>query len=135
MSTVPLIHREVLVDADPGTAFEVFTARIAHWWPVAEHSVYGAGAKSPFREDDNTDRPVSYYGATKKANELMAPVHNRMPVILHPGNFDRWLDRGETDRPPLDLLRPFPADEMEAHEANKAVGNVRNNGPEMLNSA
>ena len=72
---------------------------------------------------------------TTEANELMAPVHNRMPVILHPSNFDRWLDRGETDRPPLDLLRPFPADEMESHEANKAVGNVRNNGPEMLNSA
>jgi UDP-glucuronate 4-epimerase len=34
--------------------------------------VYGAGAKPPFHEDDNTDRPVSYYGATKKANELMA---------------------------------------------------------------
>jgi putative SOS response-associated peptidase YedK len=69
---------------------------------------------------------------TTDANELMAPVHNRMPVILHPSNFDRWLDRGETDRPPLDLLRPFPADEMEAHEANQGVGNVRNNGPELL---
>jgi UDP-glucuronate 4-epimerase len=39
---------------------------------ASSSSVYGAGAKSPFREDDNTDRPVSYYGATKKANELMA---------------------------------------------------------------
>jgi UDP-glucuronate 4-epimerase len=39
---------------------------------ASSSSVYGAGAKAPFREDDNTDRPVSYYGATKKANELMA---------------------------------------------------------------
>ena len=39
---------------------------------ASSSSVYGAGAKSPFREDDNTDQPVSYYGATKKANELMA---------------------------------------------------------------
>jgi UDP-glucuronate 4-epimerase len=39
---------------------------------ASSSSVYGAGAKPPFREDDNTDRPVSYYGATKKANELMA---------------------------------------------------------------
>jgi UDP-glucuronate 4-epimerase len=45
---------------------------------ASSSSVYGAGAKSPFREDDNTDQPVSYYGATKKANELMAHsyVHN-----------------------------------------------------------
>jgi UDP-glucuronate 4-epimerase len=45
---------------------------------ASSSSVYGAGAKSPFREDDNTDHPVSYYGATKKANELMAQsyAHN-----------------------------------------------------------
>ncbi len=39
---------------------------------ASSSSVYGAGAKSPYREDDNTDQPISYYGATKKANELMA---------------------------------------------------------------
>jgi UDP-glucuronate 4-epimerase len=39
---------------------------------ASSSSVYGAGAQPPFREDDNTDQPVSYYGATKKANELMA---------------------------------------------------------------
>ncbi len=39
---------------------------------ASSSSVYGAGAKAPFREDDNTDQPISYYGATKKANELMA---------------------------------------------------------------
>jgi putative SOS response-associated peptidase YedK len=36
---------------------------------------------------------------------------------------------------PTDLLRPFPADEMKAQEANKDVGNVRNNSAELLNSA
>jgi UDP-glucuronate 4-epimerase len=39
---------------------------------ASSSSVYGAGAKPPFRESDNTDQPISYYGATKKANELMA---------------------------------------------------------------
>ncbi len=42
---------------------------------ASSSSVYGAGAKPPFREDDNTDQPVSYYGATKKANELMAHAY------------------------------------------------------------
>ena len=36
---------------------------------------------------------------------------------------------------PIDLLRPFPADEMKAKEAHKDVGNVRNNQAELLNSA
>jgi UDP-glucuronate 4-epimerase len=39
---------------------------------ASSSSVYGAGAKVPFHESDNTDRPISFYGATKKSNELMA---------------------------------------------------------------
>jgi UDP-glucuronate 4-epimerase len=39
---------------------------------ASSSSVYGAGATVPFRENDATDRPISFYGATKKSNELMA---------------------------------------------------------------
>lgn len=42
---------------------------------ASSSSVYGAGAKPPFREDDDTEQPVSYYGATKKANEIMARAY------------------------------------------------------------
>ncbi len=48
MSTVPPIRREVLVDAGPETAFDVFTADIGRWWPVAGHSVHGAGGTVAF---------------------------------------------------------------------------------------
>jgi len=64
----------------------------------------------------------------------MMPIHNRMPVILHEGDFNRWLERGEAHQPPIDLLRPFPAVEMEAFEVSKDVGNVRNNSADLLNS-
>jgi UDP-glucuronate 4-epimerase len=39
---------------------------------ASSSSVYGSGAKVPFSEGDNTDQPISFYGATKKSNELMA---------------------------------------------------------------
>jgi putative SOS response-associated peptidase YedK len=71
---------------------------------------------------------------TTDANELMMPVHNRMPVILHESDFNRWLEREETHQPPVDLLRPFPADEMETFEVSKDVGNVKNNSAELLDS-
>jgi putative SOS response-associated peptidase YedK len=58
-----------------------------------------------------------------------------MPVILHSRDYDRWLDREETERLPLDLLKPYESEEMEMYEANPKVGNVRNNGPEMLKKA
>ncbi len=77
----------------------------------------------------------SFAIVTTDANELMSRVHPRMPVILHPRDYDRWLDREETERLPLDLLRPFESEEMEMYEANPKVGNIRNNGPEMLRAA
>jgi len=56
VSTVPPVRREVLVDADPQTAFEVFTARIGRWWPLAELSVYGAGATVAFDDGQIVER-------------------------------------------------------------------------------
>ena len=58
-----------------------------------------------------------------------------MPVILHPRDYDRWLDREETELLPFDLLRPFESEAMEMREANPKVNNVRNNGPELLQQA
>ncbi len=46
--------------------------RPKHMVFASSSSVYGASAKAPFSEDQMTDQPVSFYGATKKANELMA---------------------------------------------------------------
>lgn len=77
----------------------------------------------------------SFSIVTTEANELMSSVHTRMPCILHPRDYDLWLSREITEQPPIDLLRPYESDGMEMTPANPLVGNVRNNGPEMLNSA
>jgi putative SOS response-associated peptidase YedK len=69
---------------------------------------------------------------TTDPNELMEPIHNRMPVILEPRDYFRWLSPGDPARPPVDLLRPFPAEKMLAWPVSGRVGNVRNNNPELL---
>ena len=72
---------------------------------------------------------------TTEANEIMSSIHTRMPVILRRRDWAEWLDR-DSERPaPLHLLRPFDSDEMRTDCCNPAVGNVRNNGPEMLNTS
>ena len=77
----------------------------------------------------------SFSIVTTSANELMASVHTRMPVILHQRDYDRWLSREITEQPPINLMRPFESEDMNVNPANPLVGNVKNNGPEMLNSA
>ena len=52
---------------------------------------------------------------TTEANELAATVHARMPVILKPADYDRWLNRIDRGHLPIELLRPYDAAEMEAH--------------------
>jgi len=71
---------------------------------------------------------------TTDPNQLMEPVHNRMPVILEPKDYDRWLAPGDPARPPVDLLRPYPAERMKAWPVSDRVGNVRNNAPDLLDA-
>jgi putative SOS response-associated peptidase YedK len=74
----------------------------------------------------------TYTVVTTDPNELLEPIHNRMPVILAPKDYQRWLEPGEPTHPPIDLLRPYPAEEMKAWKVGSAVGNVRNNTPELI---
>ena len=76
----------------------------------------------------------SFSIVTTEANELLSRIHPRMPVILRSQDYDRWLDR-EAEQLPVDLLRPYESEEMEMYEANTKVGNIRNNGPEMMRAA
>ena len=72
---------------------------------------------------------------TTEANETMSTIHTRMPAILPERDWQEWLDRDDARQPPVHLLRPYDSDEMTLAPCNRGVGNVRNNGPEMLNSA
>ena len=68
---------------------------------------------------------------TTEPNELMAPIHNRMPVIVAAENYRRWLDEGDV----ADLLRSYDAEKMEAFAVSTRVNNVRNDGPELVEAA
>ena len=83
-----------------------------------------------------TGEPLqSFTIITTDPNELMEPLHDRMPVIVAPRDYTRWLTPGDPERPPTDLLRPFPAEEMQAWPVSGRVGNVRNDDPGLLEAA
>jgi putative SOS response-associated peptidase YedK len=64
---------------------------------------------------------------TTDANDLMMPIHERMPVIIPHGEFDLWLDPGEHDEKKLSgLLRPFDSKTMTAYPINTQVKNPKN---------
>lgn len=70
---------------------------------------------------------------TTTANELVKPLHERMPVILAPEQYARWLDPELRDPALLrELLVPYPAGLLVAYPVSKAVNRVSNDGPELI---
>jgi putative SOS response-associated peptidase YedK len=67
---------------------------------------------------------------TTEANELLQHVHDRMPVILAPGDYDRWLDVDEKD--PADLIRPFASAVMLAYPVSARVSSPKNDDPGLI---
>ncbi|PSP57106.1 DUF159 family protein [Halobacteriales archaeon QS_1_67_19] len=68
---------------------------------------------------------------TTDPNDVVAPIHHRMPVILSPDEESRWL--GESDADALaDLLDPYPATKLRAYPVSAAINDPENDGPELI---
>ncbi len=93
-----------------------------------------AGLWSVWRGPDGEQPPLrSLTIVTTSPNATMAPIHDRMPVVLPEDAWARWLDPDDHDVEGLGgLLVPAPDDLLHVHPVGDAVGNVRNNGPELL---
>ena len=65
---------------------------------------------------------------TGEPNELVAHIHNRMPIILPPETHEQWLS-GESGK---EILRPFAAKEMTARPISKRINKPENNDPSVL---
>lgn len=70
---------------------------------------------------------------TTEANEILRPVHDRMPVIVHPEDYSLWLEGDERERILLmELLRPYPAEEMAGYPVSLLVNSPNNRGAELI---
>lgn len=70
---------------------------------------------------------------TTEANDVLKPVHDRMPVILKAADYDEWLDTKEANTDKLQkLLAPYPPDEMSSHAVSRAVNSPTLDSPELI---
>ncbi|MEY2421317.1 MAG: hypothetical protein QOI95_1384 [Acidimicrobiaceae bacterium] len=88
----------------------------------------------PTEDVDRTTDPLrSCTIITGQPNEKIAPIHDRMPVMLPPSAWDEWLDPENADLETLGkLLVPAPASLLELHPVSRAVSNVRENGARLI---
>ena len=73
-------------------------------------------------------RIESYCVVTVEANELVAPIHDRMPLILDDAGARLWMDPGASPADVEALLKPFPAGQMETYPVNTLVSSPKTEG-------
>lgn len=132
-------HRRMLV---PTTGFYEWRQTGV---PAGETGKTGAGSKQPYFIRPSATVLMAFAGIwetflgadgseidtaaiiTVPANGLMRQLHDRMPAIVHPKDFDRWLDcRGTSVADALSLVPPVPDDYLEAFPVSTRVNSVRN---------
>ena len=114
-----------------------------------QHGVPKGGKKQPFRIRRRDGQPFAFAGlweswkgpkggpalehpletatiVTTDANGVLKPLHDRMPVILAPEDYDAWLDPETPKEAAEALLRPCPEDWLEAYPVSTRVNSVRN---------
>jgi putative SOS response-associated peptidase YedK len=111
----------------------------------------GSGSRQPYHVSLSDRAPFGFAGLwerwrgksgervesctilTTVANERLCAVHDRMPVILHPSNFDLWLDPDVRDAKRLrPLLRPWPSASLALRRVSRRVNDVRHDDPSLL---
>jgi putative SOS response-associated peptidase YedK len=114
-------------------------------------AIRGAKAKQPFAIAMKSGKPFALAGIwenwqkpgseewvrtfaviTTTANDLVADIHDRMPVIIPPEAYDRWLSSIEPD--PHDLLAPFPAELLTIWPISPRVNKPDNDDPAILDA-
>lgn len=86
-----------------------------------------------FWEPEDEDIPDSYTILTTEPNDLVAPIHHRMPVILTQKTMKPWLGTSPlSDSDYREITRPIDADEMQSRPVNRYVNNSRHDGPQCL---
>jgi putative SOS response-associated peptidase YedK len=127
-------HQRCLV---PASGFYEWKAtasgKVPHYITLKATELFAFAGLYEVAKDKDGNEVTTYTIITTAPNELMAPIHSRMPAILHQEDEAFWLNPDNVETRELErLLLPYPEDEMQAWPVSKAVNNPRNDGEELI---
>lgn len=130
----PFRRRRCLVPADWFYEWPVVDGeKQARAFSLKDDSPFAfAGIWDRWKDKESGENLESFAIVTTDPSEWMAKYHDRMGLILKPKDYQRWLEEGEEHTPPIDLLRPYPEEEMKSCRVSDEVGNTRNNWAELI---
>ncbi|MEZ6041474.1 MAG: SOS response-associated peptidase [Planctomycetaceae bacterium] len=90
----------------------------------SSHGMSSTGGNNPNGETDSM--LISCTILTTQANDDVRPLHDRMPVILQPHQYECWLNEDSSNQQRLDLLQPLPNGSMSRRAVSTAINKVGN---------
>ncbi|MBF2029713.1 MAG: SOS response-associated peptidase [Oscillatoriales cyanobacterium C42_A2020_001] len=104
-----------------------------YYFQLENHSLFGFAGLWEHWESPAGELLETCTILTTEANEVLRPIHDRMPVILHPDDYDTWLDPTLNTSAKLQpLLRPYPVDEMQAYPVSPLVNKADCDRPDCI---
>jgi putative SOS response-associated peptidase YedK len=134
MFRTAILRRRCLIPADGFYEWQQRTAGKQPWHVgMLDGSLFAFAGIWDYWAKEGAEPVVSCAIVVTDANELMARIHDRMPVIVAADDYSRWLDP-ELHNPVeiRTMLTPYPADEMKAYPISTLVNNAKNEGPELI---
>lgn len=126
-----LRERRCLVPADWFYEWKALpSGKMPHVVQLASREPFFIGGLWDTWHYGQADALTTFTVLTCPANELVATIHDRMPLIVAAQDAARWLDRSEPDV--SDLLQPFPAEEMTAYPVSTRVNSADNDDPSLI---
>ena len=140
VSQKPAFHeafkqRRCLVIADGFYEWKRSPGKQAYWIHVKDSKLFAMAGLWERKDVANAEPIESFTVLTTEANELLAPLHDRMPVILEPEDYDVWLDPHTKPEGLKALLKSYPAAAMTMTPVSSRVNDPKNEGAECLEPA
>ncbi|HEX8397659.1 MAG TPA: SOS response-associated peptidase [Pyrinomonadaceae bacterium] len=112
-------------------------AKQPFYFYLKDKPVFGfAGLWESWTDKESGEEIESCTIITTEANEVLEPVHDRMPVIIKPEDYELWLDEKVKDTGKLEkLLAPYPAGEMSSHSVSRQVNSPSFDDEELIKQA
>jgi len=107
-------------------------SKVPHRFTLANDKIFSFAGIWEEYENENGEIKHTFLILTTSPNELVATIHDRMPVILTPEAEKTWLSKYATEKELLNTLQPFSADEMVTYPVSTQVNQIDNDNPSLL---
>jgi putative SOS response-associated peptidase YedK len=126
------LYRRCLVPVDTFVEWQRIDSKTKLPWMFAmkdDKPFALGGVWRDWRSPDRKTQMETFAIITTEPNELLVEKtgHDRMPVVVKSADYQRWLQPGPAEHPPLDLIRPFDSDKMKAWRVDRRINSVKNN--------